>query len=85
MNELITIDELAKKLSVSISSVRSWVRQGFIPKDTYVQIAKTYRFDYDRVIEALKARNKTDEPTPAEMVKTEQLELDLVVHPDKDL
>lgn len=85
MNELITIDELAKKLSVSISSVRSWVRQGFIPKDTYVQIAKTYRFDYDRVIEALKARNKADEPTPAEMVKTEQLELDLVVHPDKDL
>ena len=84
MNELITIDDLAKRLAVSISTVRSWVRQGFIPKDTYVQIAKTYRFDYDRVIEALKARNKS-EPTPAEMVKTEQLELDLVVHPDKDL
>jgi len=84
MNELITIDDLAKRLSVSISTVRSWVRQGFIPKDTYVQVAKTYRFDYDRVIEALKARNKS-EPTPAEMVKTEQLELDLVVHPDKDL
>jgi|688.fasta_scaffold386468_2 excisionase family DNA binding protein len=85
MNELITIDALAKKLSVSISTVRSWVRQGYIPKDTYVQIAKTYRFDYDRVIEALRQRNKDDPPTPAEMVKTAQLELDLVVHPDKDL
>jgi excisionase family DNA binding protein len=85
MNELITIDALAKKLSVSISTVRSWVRQGYIPKDTYVQIAKTYRFDYDRVIEALRQRNKDDSPTPAEMVKTAQLELDLVVHPDKDL
>ena len=84
MNELITIDDLAKRLSVSISTVRSWVRQGFIPKDTYVQVAKTYRFDSDRVIEALKARNKS-EPVPADMVKTEQLELDLVVHPDKDL
>lgn len=85
MNELITIDALAKKLSVSISTVRSWVRQGYIPKDTYVQIAKTYRFDYDRVIEALRQRNKDDSPTPTEMVKTAQLELDLVVHPDKDL
>lgn len=85
MNELITIDELAKNLKVSVSSVRSWVRQGYIPKDTYVQIAKTYRFDYERVVDALKSRNKDDSPTPAEMVKTEQLELDLVVHPDKDL
>ena len=85
MTELITIDTLAKKLNVSVSTVRSWIRQGYIPKDTYVQIAKTYRFDYDRVMEALRRRTKDDPPTPAEMVKTEQLELDLVVHPDKDL
>jgi hypothetical protein len=49
-----------------------------------MQIAKTYRFDYERVVEALKSY-KAGPPAPAEMVKTEQLELDLVVHPDKDL
>jgi excisionase family DNA binding protein len=85
MNELVTIDVLAKRLAVSVSTVRSWVRQGFIPRDTYMQIAKTYRFDYERVIEALKAHNAEGPPKPAEMVPTEQLELDLVVHPDKDL
>jgi predicted site-specific integrase-resolvase len=84
MNELVTIDVLAKRLTISVSTVRSWVRQGFIPRDTYMQIAKTYRFDYERVVEALKAY-KAGPPIPAEMVKTEQLELDLVVHPDKDL
>jgi predicted site-specific integrase-resolvase len=84
MKELITIDVLAKNLAISVSSARSWVRQGFIPPDTYVRVAKTYRFDYERVLEALKAHNKS-EPTPADMVKTAQLELDLVVHPDKDL
>jgi excisionase family DNA binding protein len=84
MNELITIDVLAKRLTISVSTVRSWVRQGFIPRDTYMQIAKTYRFDYERVVEALKSY-KAGPPAPAEMVKTEQLELDLVVHPDKDL
>jgi hypothetical protein len=50
-----------------------------------MQIAKTYRFDYERVVEALKSSNREEPPKPAEMVPTEQLELDLVVHPDKDL
>jgi hypothetical protein len=85
MKGLVTIEDVAKHLNVSISTIRAWMRQNYIPKDTYLQIAKTYRFDLDRVVEALTQLQKDEPPSPAELVKTEQLQLDLVVNPDKDL
>ena len=50
---LVDIDEVAKQLKVSVSTVRSWLRAGLIPENTYIHVGKTYRFDLNRVIFAL--------------------------------
>ena len=63
----VPIEDLAKRFTVSVSTVRAWVRQGFIPKDTYLKIGNTYRFNVSKVVEALSNIPK-DEP---EMPKAE--------------
>lgn len=49
----VPIENLAKHFSVSVSTIRGWVRNGHIPKDTYVKIGNTYRFCVADVSEAL--------------------------------
>jgi|TARA_R100000149_G_C5865297_1_gene130180 excisionase family DNA binding protein len=56
MNEneaYVPIEAIAKHLSVSISTIRVWVRQGVIPTDTYIKIGSTYRFKPSSVVDAL--------------------------------
>jgi len=57
----VPIDVLAEKLSVKTNTVRTWVRQGFIPRDTYIKVANTYRFNVPKVLESL----TQDEPPEA--------------------
>ena len=76
---LIPIEDVAKHFTVSVSTIRAWVRQGYIPRETYMKLGNTYRFQLSKVIEALTklesgAANKS---SPA------QMELDFV-HPDQD-
>lgn len=83
---LATIDEVAKTFKVSVSTIRAWMRQGLLPEGSYLKIAKTYRFDMDK----LQAHYLQQAPTPkTSEAKTElkvpvQLELDLTQF-DKDL
>lgn len=58
----VPIEDLAKHFSVSISTIRAWVRQGHIPKDTYIKVGNTYRFAIDDVSTAL---TKKDADKPA--------------------
>ena len=59
MNEpFVPIEDVAKHFSVSISTVRAWVRQEHIPKDTYVKIGNTYRFRVGDVANALTSAKK---------------------------
>jgi hypothetical protein len=86
----VPIGACAKHFAVSVSTIRSWVKQGFIPRDTYVTIGLTYRFDLPAVIKALSA-------TPADNVQEKSVEvavevdvkhpvqLELNFNPDKDL
>jgi len=83
----VPIEDLAKHFTVSISTVRAWVRQGLIPKETYIKVGNTYRFSVSKVVEALTSAPK-DEPEKVEAAVEEpnipvQLELDL--NPDKDI
>jgi hypothetical protein len=82
----VPIEDLAKHFTVSISTVRAWVRQGLIPKETYIKVGNTYRFSVSKVVEALTSAPK-DEPEkvepPEEPNTPVQLELDL--NPDKDI
>ena len=49
----IPIEEISKHFSVSVSTIRAWVRQGYIPKDTYIKVGNTYRFSITDVCNAL--------------------------------
>ena len=49
----VPIEKVAEHFCVSVSTVRAWVRQEHIPKNTYVKVANTYRFSLDKVSDAL--------------------------------
>jgi len=49
----VMIEDVAKHFSVSVSTVRAWIRQGSIPKDTYIKVGHTYRFHLENVVAAL--------------------------------
>ena len=57
----VPIEDVAKYFSVSISTIRAWVRQNQIPKDTYIKIGNTYRFCVDDVANALTKTKDTEE------------------------
>jgi hypothetical protein len=81
----VPIEALAKQFTVSVSTVRAWLRQGYIPKDTYVKVGYTYRFNVSQVVAALSSTPKDDvkmiEPDDGQPV---QLELDFTTT-DKDI
>jgi excisionase family DNA binding protein len=52
-NPPVSIEEMASHLSISVSTMRKWVRQGAVPKDTYIKVGHVYRFDLPKVVEAL--------------------------------
>ena len=90
MNEpFVPIEDLAKHFTVSVSTIRAWVRQGLIPKDTYIKVAGTYRFSVSKVVAALTSAPKDEPPvTDTSALVAEpapvQLELDLT-NPDQDI
>ena len=49
----VPIEDVAKHLSVSVSTIRAWVRQGYIPKATYIKVGNTYRFRLAAVVDHL--------------------------------
>ena len=88
----VPIEDLAKHFTVSVSTVRAWVRQGLIAKETYIKVGNTYRFCISKVVESLttQPKDESQEPAPvtepsaseAEIIPV-QLELDF--NPDKDI
>jgi hypothetical protein len=87
----VPIEVLAKHFTVSVTTVRAWVRQGLVPAHTYIKIGNTYRFSLSKVVAALTAApaeaepdTPTPEAAPAEDDDTPvQLELDFS-NPDQD-
>lgn len=57
-NTYVTLEQAAEHFRVSLSTFRSWVRSGAVPKDTYLRLGSVYRFDLTAVETAL--RNATD-------------------------
>ena len=53
MDKFVPIEKVAEHFSVSVSTIRAWVRQEHIPKTTYVKVGNTYRFSLDKVEESL--------------------------------
>lgn len=78
---LIPIEDVAKHFTVSVSTIRAWLRQGYIPRDAYMKLGNTYRFQLSKVVEALTKTEKSDAAVKADAV---QMELDFA-NPDQDL
>ena len=49
----VPIEDVAKHFSVSVSTIRAWVRQEQIPQETYIRVGNTYRFCIPDISEAL--------------------------------
>lgn len=49
----VPIEGVAKYFSISVSTVRSWMRKGEIPANTYIKVGSTYRFNLDALDAAL--------------------------------
>ena len=54
----VPIENVAEYFSVSISTIRAWVRQDRIPQNTYIKVGNTYRFCIPEISEALTHRGK---------------------------
>lgn len=83
----VPIEDVAKHFTVTISCIRGWVRQGKIPKHTYIKLGNTYRFNIPLVVSALTQMPK-EETVPvvtetADVAVPVQLELNF--NPDDDL
>jgi hypothetical protein len=88
--QFVPVETRARHFTVSVSCIRGWLRQGRIPKNTYIKVGNTYRFNIDAVIKALIAEPDDDVKPVVESVEVGiasapvQLELDFI-NPDADL
>jgi excisionase family DNA binding protein len=73
----VPIENVAKHFSVSISTVRAWLRNNKIPTDTYIKVGPTYRFKLPEVEAALMGGVQTPKIHLTEISMPEQIELDL--------
>jgi hypothetical protein len=53
----IDIQELAGKLNVSVSTIRSWIREERLDKKSYFKVSNTYRFNLEAVLACLHGSN----------------------------
>jgi excisionase family DNA binding protein len=91
----VTIENLAQYFCVSVSTIRAWVRQGYIPENTYIKLGNTYRFNRPAVADALMAMQKEEEAlgqavavggvgTVAAVVEPEEEQLEFGFDADED-
>ena len=82
----VPIEDLAKQFTVSVSTVRAWVRQGYIPKDTYLKVGNTYRFDVSKVVQALSGAPKQEPEAPKAVDPQAPVQLELAFNdPNEDM
>lgn len=73
----VTIEELANHLSVSVSTIRGWVRNKHIPGSTYIRVVNTYRFCLGDVVDALTATRDKPAVDPVEVAVVDEQDEDL--------
>jgi excisionase family DNA binding protein len=49
----VPIEEVAKQFSVSTTTIRTWIKGGHIPKETFLKVGNTYRFRLSEIEDAL--------------------------------
>ena len=64
----VPIENVAEYFSVSISTIRAWIRQDRIPQNTYIKVGNTYRFCIPEISEALTHREEAPEEVEDKVV-----------------
>jgi len=85
----VPIDKLAEHLHVRVSTVRQWVKNGTVPRHTYLKIGNTYRFHISAVVQALQVLSREasladDAPVPADVDPNMPVQLELDFGPDNN-
>lgn len=90
-DQYVSIDDVAKYYSVSVSTVRAWIRSGKLTSTDFLKLGNTYRFKIADVDAALR-RVSADEapapaPAPAEATadSAAPVQLELNFNPDQDI
>jgi predicted site-specific integrase-resolvase len=83
----VPIENVARHFSVSISTIRAWLRQGTIAPDTFIKVGNTYRFNLPAVEASLIGGSANKNAALAkvhvpEEYGEEQLELDFDLDED---
>jgi predicted site-specific integrase-resolvase len=79
--EYVAIESVADKFSVSISTVRSWIKKGFIPRDSYIKAGNTYRFKLDEIESSLRKDKDEEDEHWADLIKSDE---NVALHLDDD-
>ena len=80
----VPIEDVAKHFSVSVSTIRAWVRQEQIPQETYIRVGNTYRFCIPDISEAL-TNKKTAPDINVDEDEVEAVEPMIATDEDDDL
>tara|TARA_B110000977_G_scaffold201729_1_gene298100 strand:- start:4808 stop:5173 length:366 start_codon:yes stop_codon:yes gene_type:complete len=59
----VPIEDMAEHFTVSVSTIRAWVRRGHIPPAAYIKVGPTYRFRISDVTNSLLASGANGDPT----------------------
>ena len=59
----VPVEDIADHFSVSIITIRSWVRKGYISRNAYVKVGATYRYKLSDVINSLLSNGAMVNPT----------------------
>tara|TARA_R110000803_G_scaffold21371_5_gene53898 strand:- start:7240 stop:7533 length:294 start_codon:yes stop_codon:yes gene_type:complete len=74
--EYVKIGDVADEYSVSISTVRKWLREDKIPRHTYIKAGRTYRFNLGALTEALRGGPPLQvDLTPSQIALVEKLDV----------
>jgi hypothetical protein len=89
-NNYVSIEDVAKYYSVSVSTVRTWIRTGKLTPNDFLKLGNTYRFKIADVDAALRRFSADATPEPAlQVAETPDpkapMQLELNFNPDKDV
>ena len=76
---VLTINEVAEHYSVSVSTIREWVRKGYIEKNAYFKIGNVLRFradEFDKCLNQVNISEDVIDVTPEQMMDNISDEID---------
>lgn len=77
----VPIKDLSEVLNTKVTTLRSWVKAGTIPKSTYIKAGNTYRFCVPQVIAALQGEPPED-TTPIGLASSQDFDFDTDIDED---